>query len=264
MFIESAFYKMPELLLNEKVSNIYEASVRNILSLSFLLEFNSRNTSNPMERIKLEKEYANMRKRKFKCDLFLDLEGLYDKVRHAHLGLSEKNWFEIKYFGGKGRSKGSVAKTGNVGKILNDILRLCLCIKELQGNIRENERFLICVFNDQPEKYLPKLKKDLWLNQMLESGIRNIAIDFKSLQNSSKKRIKFQIPYNLFKIKLSIDTKSFYPIGKSENLNFYGFLIKIFGFELQIDDIILKYSDFGSWDKKKVDLFDRIRKKLNF
>ena len=47
MFIESAFYKIPELLLNETSRNLYEDSVRNILSLSLLLEFNARNISSP-------------------------------------------------------------------------------------------------------------------------------------------------------------------------------------------------------------------------
>jgi len=125
VFIESAFYKIPEILLSNNRSNLYEASVRNILSLSFLLEFNARNIASPMERIKLEQKYPDT---KWRCDLLLDLEGLYDKFIYKHFGVAEKNWFEIKYFGGRGRRKGTETKTGNIGKILNDILRLCICL----------------------------------------------------------------------------------------------------------------------------------------
>lgn len=265
MFIESAFYKMPELLINERAKELYEDSVRNMLSLSFLLEFNSRNIPSPIERIKLEKVYNNTN-RNWKCDLFLDLEFLYDKLKYENFGFKDKNWFEIKYFGGEGRSAGSEPKTANVGRILNDILRLCLCISELKGGIRENGRYFICIFNNSLDKYLPQTDRYVWLKEMFNMGIQEIDIDFFNIKKTSKEIIDFKLPEDKFKLYLEIETKSFYPIVKNKFSNFYGFLIKIFGFEIQSQGLEIVYNDFMKepWDDDKIDSMNVLSELLDF
>lgn len=262
MIIESAFYNLPEILLAEQSKEIVEYSLRDMFSLSLLLEFNARNIPFPTRNIKLEKKYPH--NNKTKCDLVIKLESIADRVVNAKFGYCEINWIEIKYFGGIGKAKGSETKTENKGKILDDILRLCLFPDELQGQIRKNGRYLICVFNRKPMEYLSYYRTTEWIKEMFTQGIKKINIDFNNLQTSTKKAIKSFTINNNISLRLTIDTKAFYPFSTVNQDNFYGYLIKIIEYRIVYNNLILDYSDFmaGSWDFKKIELHQNIIKKM--
>lgn len=262
MIIESAFYNLPEILLAEQSREIVEYSLRNMFSLSLLLEFNARNIPYPVEHIKLERKYPHCNK--VKCDLVVNLEAIADKIVNGRFGCCETNWVEIKYFGGIGRAAGTETKTENKGKILDDLLRLCLFPDELQGKNRKNGRYFICVFNRTPKEYLSYFSAADWVSEIFVQGIKKTKVYFNKLQPSTKKGIKsFHITNNT-SLELTIDTKSFYPFSITEHDNFYGYLIKIIGYKITCDNISLSYSDFMEepWDIAKIELHKQIIEKM--
>lgn len=246
MIIESAFYNLPEIILSEESNSLGEYSIRNMFSSSVLLEFNSRNVPYPLQNIKLEERYPY--NKKLKCDLVVFLGDIANKSLNKHFGFCKTNWIEIKYFGSFSRkAKGSESVTENIGKILDDILRLCLLIDEPQGNIKENGRYLICIFDQNPETYLSKYVKTEWLKEIFKQNMKNIEIKFSDLKHSSLKGIKsFNIDNKNLQVnlKLDIDTKAFYPLIPMNHRSFYGYLIKIITYSIKVNDLELTYSDF--------------------
>ncbi len=57
MIVESAFLKIPEILLShESPDLLYEANITNLFTSGVILELNARNINNPLQKIHMEKK----------------------------------------------------------------------------------------------------------------------------------------------------------------------------------------------------------------
>ena len=100
MLIESAFYKLPEVLLsNFAHSDTYEGTLASSFIACLLMELNGRNIPNPHEHVHMEKPYPMVKldQRRWRADLYVNLEGATRvDFQTALYGLREKNWIELK------------------------------------------------------------------------------------------------------------------------------------------------------------------------
>jgi hypothetical protein len=141
MIIESAFLKIPEVLINHTDPDLlYEANITNLFTNGVILELNSRNIDNPMMKIHMEKRYVE--NTNSRCDIFLDFSTFINDADFNTYGIYSRNWIEAKYFGGINRNKGTETKSENAGSIIYDIFRLTYFCKD-----RESGKFSLNIFN---------------------------------------------------------------------------------------------------------------------
>jgi len=222
MLIEAAFYKLPDYFQSiESPGELYESQLSFIFATAIFQELQIRGFSYLLPYIQVDRPYPE---KQYRADIFvkipkskLPLEILY---RWAASGVCEKNWIEVKFFGGAERKKGSEAKTRNLGKILEALLRL-------KFYVREGGKYLLMVFNRLPRYYLP-LKEREYVECFLRNGRDTIMVDFskepktvincirdKSLRDLVKK--KNQVEFNLQKYSIEpIVTRGLLTPPKSE------------------------------------------------
>jgi len=225
MILESAFLKIPEILLsNDDTDSLYEAYIASVFSNAILLELNSKNISDPMKCINLEKRYK--KGENIRCDMYLDFSGIINKKMNIY-GVNEKNWVEFKYFGGIDRNEGNETTTENPGKIMFDIFRL------LQYAPKDEAKYFINIFNDKPNKYLALKRQNgserEWMACLLKSGLQKIEFILDEEPNTIKK--VFKGVANL-KLEVTLRNLVFEPIKISKSKNFYGYLNQIIDFKI--------------------------------
>lgn len=258
----SAFHKLPEILASDFSSHkYYEAHLANMYAMAVLLELNSNNINYPLSRIKIEASYTNTKKHN--CDLYVELlqEGLNHPLHNY--GINCHNWIEVKYFAGLARaaankSKRTEPKVSRVAEIINDIFRLCLYVKEEQGSHRDNGRFILLVFSDDPSKYLSfkRINKSgrLWLKNLLSPGTKEVNIDLAKEVDTIKKGV-MRGKCDNSRISLKCDTHMFSPLYRSpKNVTFYGYFINIFSYSLTYKQYKIDYDSHSKkyWSEKKV------------
>ena len=271
MIIETAFLKLPELLISSgQNGDIFEATIVHFMSLALNMELNSRNIPKPYEHVLTEKPYLSSVKdrRLLQADLFLKLEGIYsNNTRNFQYGIRNYCWLEVKAYLGGIRHKSTEPKTSHAGKIIRDILRLSILPEELQGSHRDNSRYFLQVFSDLPLKYIAFSDKTnrAWIEKLFVDGISEFEIDLTNEAKSFKKSIgaKFENIKNL-RIRLKTKTLSFGPDQTDIHPIFYGYLNRILEYTIELDDLTLSvnngYDDY--WDLKKIESHDNIRSKL--
>lgn len=276
MIIEGAFLKLPEILLGHwSPETQYEATLTNYIAMGVLLELSARNIGLPMEHIHIEKSYPKINKSKStkRLDLYVDLEGIYNNVSNHNLyGMKDKNWIEAKFFGGMGRQAGTQKKTENVAIIALDLFRLCLFIKESRSKFRDNARYLLLVFNRQPKNYLAFRRKNSsypkreWLNLLLKPGINEVDIILEREPKTFRKIFGkgFDKHHKNFSLKIRVETRTFFPIKLSSEYLYWGYLIRIIGFEIFFGDDNLIYEDIGEkkWTKEQEEIQKHLIKKF--
>jgi hypothetical protein len=257
----SAFYKLPEILTSDFSSNsYYEAYIANMFSMAVLLELNSNNIDSPLTRIKIEPPYSNSENHH--ADLLIELLSPVSNDILRYYGINCHNWIEAKYFAGLARKKeGSNTtepKVKNIALIIKDILRLCFYIEELQGEYRENGRFLLLLFNEKPDKYLSFDKNDksrrVWLDDLFSQGRKTIKIDISSEPNTIKK-YTLNEKLDINSITIECDVHSFEPLFiYASNTTFYGYFINIFKFDIMTNGIQFSYDTYNNiyWGPEKV------------
>lgn len=264
----SAFHKLPELLLSDHSSfQYYEAHLANIYAMAILLELNSQNIGFPISRFTLEKKYENSQKRK--ADLYVNLLSEPSSSALEYYGIKAHNWIEIKYFSSLARDKDRRGKASNVGRILNDIVRLCIFIREEQGKHRSNGRYLLLLFNEVPKKYLAFERKGdnenrIWLESMLKAGNHTIQLDTGNEVKSVKNKILKGI--GDFSLKFKCEVHTFNPLRENSiNTVFYGYFIYIYHFEFRYGNFVINYDAFSKrgWDQKRVENLDKLAKLLD-
>jgi len=131
MIVESAFLKLSEIVLNaysftdEENEKVCEATLSGFFAISVSQELSSKCVQNATYRIQMEKPYPDDSSKK--CDLYIDLEGIYPtnlEMQLINLGFFRKNYLEVKFFVNSRVAKGDPTKSANVGKVLNDLARL--------------------------------------------------------------------------------------------------------------------------------------------
>ncbi len=184
MLTESAFLKIPELMLSnyESEGNVEAMIVQNLAN-GLQMELDCRLV--PFANyITVEKPYPEQKRTGtvFRADLFLEGGRSIPSVpRLNQYGFKERQWLEAKSFFPKGTSPPS--KTQNIGRIIKDIMRLCLLPDELQGHIRQNERYILLIFDKKPSEYLAYSGRD-WLESIFEERPPEVSIDL-SLEKST-------------------------------------------------------------------------------
>jgi hypothetical protein len=268
MIIESAFLKLPELLVsNFDHDATFEATVVHLFATTVHMELNSRNIPRSFEHVYSEKPYPTRADngRAIRADLFVNLNGaVLIGGRMAMYGVRELNWVEAKVGIGS-RSQSTPAKTANTGKIVRDLLRLCLLPNELQGSIRQNARYMLMVFDNHPSAYLPltsAVMNRVWLSDLFSEGDKNIEINLADESDTLRTAIGpgfTQLSDLQANLKLNI--LSFKPLDISTTPLYWGYLLRIQDFQITVSGLRAVYEDKldASFDEKQLAELNRVR-----
>ncbi|KOO59248.1 hypothetical protein WH43_04540 [Rheinheimera sp. KL1] len=253
MLIESAFLKLPELMLSSYThgGNV-EAMVVNYLATGLQMELNSRSVPFAYNHITVEKPYPNQSRTGsvFRADLFFDSRGsLPGLARLTQYGFKEMQWLEAKSFFSKGSSSPT---TQNVGRIIKDLIRLCILPEELPGYIRQNGRYALMVFDQHPSKYLA-YKDRSWLEQIFEERTPSIHIDLTSEQKSLIRSVVGRDMINA-KLDLKLSVLHFEPSAFIPKPVYWGYLLRIDEFSISINDSVIesRCESNDYWNKEKI------------
>lgn len=265
MIVESAFLKLPELLMSSSGWNTsYETTLVHFLATALYMELDSRNIPCPYEHIQMEKPYPSkitgLTPRR--SDLFLTIGAgpIAPPMSHQY-GLREQNWFEVKQFLGEIKGNSQPTKTSNNGQVIKDFLRLCLLPEEYPGQIRRNARYFLSVFADPPEKHLT-LGKTNWLKKMFSERDPEIEIIPSEEPQSFQKELTHK-PKDLTGLKLSFRLKviDFKPEDMTLRPRFWGYLFRIKCFKIEIPRASISSDGTPKehWDSQKTSTYDTIR-----
>lgn len=235
MLVESAFFKIPEILLtHESPDYLYEANITNLLTQGVVLELNARNIDNPLRKIHMEKRYDP--NENIRCDIYLDFASIINEGEYSGYGIKSKNWIEAKYFGGINRNRGNETTSENAGAIMNDIFRT-IYHTHVNGNFNDG-KYSLNVFNDNPSKYLAfgrrgNTKRD-WIYDILKTGISNVHFDLSNETDTIKKLFG---SLESLVMDVELRTTSFEPLDeeKVKQGKFYGYLSQIISYRIEVN-----------------------------
>jgi hypothetical protein len=264
MLIESAFLKLPELMLSsyQHQGNV-EAMVVQHLATGIQMELNCRSVPFAYNHITIEKPYPNQNKRGtlFRSDLLFEAIGTVPNTsRLDQYGFKEKQWVEAKSFFGIKNS--SPAKTKNIGRILKDMVRLCLLPEELQGSIRQNGRYILLVFDSHPKHYLALSDRD-WLKAMFDKMSPTLSLDLKTEKKSLVKSIVNSDTINA-QIEVSLSKQFFEPIIETPSPVYWGYLLRINDFKISINGKHIASSSVANehWDANKIETLRLVKEEF--
>jgi len=262
MLLESAFFKLPELMLsNMQNRGRVEAMVVHYLATGLQMELNCRSVPFSYNHITVEKPYPvqNDEGSVLRADLLFDASGTVPNTcRLDQYGFKEKQWIEAKTFFSKG-NKPNPPKTQNLGKIIKDFLRLCLLPEELQGNIRQNERYVLLVFDAHPSKYLAYSSRE-WARKMIEEETSKIVIDLKKEPKSLVKSVANLNELDAL-VEISFRKHFFKPIKEMPLPIYWGYLYRIEKFKIIINSTEISSSGeiAEHWPAEKIKKLQMVR-----
>jgi|GEM_PF-1649470 len=244
MIIESAFLKIPEVLLSSKLQDqLYEANITNLLTTCVLLELNARNIENPLMKIDMERRYDMTQN--IRCDAYYDFSDFMNESSFNGYGIRCKNWVESKYFGSIRRNKGNETKSENAGSIMYDIFRL-IFHNHITGNTNDS-KYSVNIFNDNPQKYLAYNRKDgvqrYWVEGLVKEGINLIKFDLGKEPNTIKGKFKGHTNIVMQVILRNTVFKP-YNIDELNTMGFYGFLNQILDYKVEVDGVVVESETF--------------------
>lgn len=263
MIIENAFWKLPEFLTSNFIQReTSEASVVNLFVIATLMELNTRNIPRHFEHVLTEKPYPTkgLNNRSIHADLYVNLNEAFQ--RHGYIesyGTRSQNWIEVKAFLASVRKIGGTPPTTeNVGKIIRDLLRLCLLPEELQGTIRQNGRYLLLVFSDSPSKSLAmttSAQKRDWLSKLLNEGYGNLQFDLSKEPEALRKAVGLGfVDSSELSLYINFRTMMFRP-DENTRAKFWGYLIRILSFKISLSNLEIEFDDIlqEHWDKNQIE-----------
>ena len=240
MIIESAFLKLPELLTSKSDHHgTLEATVVNFFSVAILMELNSRNVPKAFGRLHSEKPYPTKDKsgNPLRADLFVKLDGVFPfPARMEVYGAESENWIEAKtFFASARRSNSASPKTREAGKILKDLLRLCLL-----PSLGPSGRYLLLVFAGEASESVALQGRNQdrkWLSGLLTEGLTDVQVNLMDEPKVLKEAIGpgFVQPYEL-EMRLRLHTMIFQPHSCTTRGSyplFRGYLVRIHGFRIR-------------------------------
>lgn len=261
MLIESAFLKLPELMLSNLTNrgNV-EAMVVHHLVTGLQMEMNSRSVPFAYNHITVEKPYPNQKQSGtvFRADLLFESNGcIPDAARLEQYGLRDKQWLEAKTFFSKGKTK--PASTQNIGRIVKDLIRLCLLPEECPGKIRQNGRYALLVFDKHPSKYLAYSDR-IWVEKLFDGRTASISINLTSERASLINSIVRSSSINS-QIDLSLSVTHFEPSSETPFPIYWGYLIRIDKYSIAINGkAIQSNGEFKEyWDHDKILLLNDVK-----
>ncbi len=269
MLVEAAFYKLPELLTSDFAhTDTYEGTLVNSFSTCILMELNGRNTPNPYEHVHTEKPYPTMGedKRRWRADIFLNLQGAVQiDGRMAAYGVRELNWVEIKGFFESTRSLSTPPKTAHAGRILRDLMRLALLPEELPGAIRQNGRYLLVVFANNPKGSLPFGSTGQgrpWLEALFVEGLSSVEIDLAREPEYLRRTVgPGFVPMPSLQMVLQVHTHVFEPDRLEPSPVFFGYLLKLKSFRIATPAAEIAYDDVpgDQWPGERIERLRAVR-----
>jgi len=237
-----------------------EAMVVQHLATGIQMELNCRSVAFAYNHIAVEKPYPNQNQRGtvFRADLLFEATGsVPNSSRLAQYGFKEKQWLEAKTF--FGRTKSSPTTTQNIGRIVKDIVRLCLLPEELQGAIRQNGRYVLLVFDSQPKNYLAYSDR-IWLKSMFEDKSPTLSID---LSREKKSLVKSVVNCDAIDAQIEVELSKHYfePIIETPSPVYWGYLLRIDNFKISINEKHIASSLVGNqhWDRDKIKTLESVR-----
>ncbi len=236
MIVESAFLKIPEILIShDEPDLLYEANITNLFTNGVMLELNARNIDNPMRKIHMEKRYnpdINAR-----CDIFLDFSSFMDTDIFNEYYIRPKAWIEAKYFGSINRNKGHETKSENAGSIIFDIFRLIKLTHDQENKL--DAKYSLNIFNDESSKYLAYSRQDRtirsWIKAITSYGISKLHFDLKDEPRSIR---QIFTGVESLVIDARIKNTVFEPLCvSSSGIRFHGYLSQIISYDMIIDGV---------------------------
>jgi len=232
--------------------------------MAVLLELNARNISMPQSRIHVERPYPLEKPSPaYRADLYVDLDGVFPGLLLPCYGVKPHNWIEVKFYGGVACGTGTVPRTENTGRIVQDILRLCLLVEEMPGKIRDNGRYFLIVFNREPDAYLARGRQShseperKWLRQILSPGF-DPCIEI-SLSDEAATLIRAVGPgleglTDSLCLSLEAVTYSFEPTSQPSESHYRGYLVRIVSFTVRLgpDKVTYSEGDDSYWTPEDV------------
>lgn len=268
MIIESAFLKLPELLTGiEDHRGTYEATVSHCLSIAAFAELSARGIPLLYQQIYQEQAYDTRARngQTIHADMLVNLTRVLETDgRIATYGVRKKNWIEIKAFLASARSTGSAPTTKDVGDILHDLLRLCVLPKESEDGKCENGRYFLLVCSDSPKSY-PALAQKEWLVDLLLEGSREVSVNLANEPKPLREAVGIgfvQTPDLTANFK--VRTMSFQPELTDRAPVFWGYLLRILGFDVTVSGYNVKFDDQpeAMRDKTRIEKLDNVRQSI--
>ncbi len=261
MLLESAFYKLPELMMSSIQSQgRVEAMVVQYMANGLQMELACRSVPFAYNHVIVERPYPNQRGKgnSFRADLLFDANGTIPSSCWLHLyGFKDKQWLEAKTFFSK--KSATPTKTQNLGKIVKDIIRLCLLPEELQGRSRQNGRYILLVFDRHPFKYLAYSKRK-WVKTFIEDESGRVKIDLslepksfiKSIVNSDQLSSTLTISFKRFK---------FEPCQNESSTVYWGYLYRIEAWSITLEgkEVCSTGEVDERWDAEKISELKEVR-----
>jgi hypothetical protein len=265
MIIESAFYKLPELLSSGSAGgDSFESTVVHFLSLALHMELNARNIPCPYDHICPEKPYPTLRRvsHKLKADLYLNLSGALPigPITECY-GVRSSNWIEAKAYLGSTRHDSIPPKVVNAGALVRDMIRLSLLPEELQGGIRQNGRYLLVVAANEPSESL-SFNNRPWLTKLFAEGEAEITIDVGSERESFQRAVgPGFVGLSPVVLELKTHTLVFRPYKVEVSPLFWGYLVRIGDFHVTLPtgEVLYTDSEGDHWDSARIAGLDQAR-----
>jgi hypothetical protein len=253
MVIESAFFKLPELLTSEYdvLRGTSEATIVHLLSVAILMELNARNIPRPFEHIEVEKPYPIPKQDSgmaIRADLFVDLTGAIPGIIDGPMalyGARAKNWIEAKAFVSSIKHGSTPDKTKNAGRIARDLLRLCL----LPGKSLAS-RYLLTIFSGTPSESVALRTSDqrerTWLTGLFTEGyIDDLQFSLSNEPKTLREAVgPGFIDASELQAKIRLRTLVFQPRGKQgSSPAFWGYLARVRSFRITISGQSVEFGD---------------------
>lgn len=268
MIIENAFLKLPELLTsNYDHRDTFEASVGHFFAVAVLMELQARNIPRAYQHVLKEKPYPTRTNtgRPIHSDVFVNLNGAIEtQGRMASYGVREQNWLELKAFLSSTRSTRTVPKTSNAGKVLRDLLRLCILPEEFQGSIRQNGRYFLLVCSDPVKDHLALQKRE-WLSTLFSEGNAELHIDLSKEPNTLQTAVGSGFVNSPeLQADFKVRTMVFQPERAIPSPVFWGYLIRILHFDIAVPGCRVVFDDQPGdiWEPDRIQSLQNLRHNL--
>jgi hypothetical protein len=124
-------------------------------------------------------------------------------------------------------------RSEDVGRIIRDILRICILPKELQGSLRKNARYLLIVMSSDPVPHWDGSGRQ-WVSQFTRPGDFTITIPMEELTSTAARAIGVLLkPSDLPSIRLKVRNLAFRPdLTDSGFSRYWGSLTRVLAFEI--------------------------------
>lgn len=266
MILESAFYKLPELLETSAArQQVREATVVHAMATAVLMELNARNIQHPTQHVVVEKRFdTHGPAANYSADLYCQLNGAISQPELVEgYGYRTDNWLEGKAYLGRPPKR----RLEDIGGIVRDLMRLCVFPEELQGGIRQNARYLLVLSSTDPANFWNGSDDRQWITELTIPGARKFSVPTNKLKQTSLNKIGGmkssaslpEMEFETFNITFRPDQSDVRSFSR-----FWGSLSRINRFKMNSSNWSLEFADNAraQWSKDQNDTLNVARIEL--